>query len=160
IPWLHGKTIKLKYRRSGVCSFVFRFSRIFIISTGAKYYVERDRIDFGGETSLPAFSRTGQGCPGFRHGRLQGAVRRGIARARRVLGAPGPRESGLEQAVHQSARRVRGYFLQVVRRWRTERFGQLPRSALKYSRTRYTGNYFRHIGNAASRKKGSTYVSK
>src|SRR3546814_273267 len=60
MPWRHGKTIKLKYRRSGVGSFVFRFSRIFIISTGAKYYVERDRIDFGGETSLPAFSQTGK----------------------------------------------------------------------------------------------------
>src|SRR3546814_6720062 len=100
MPWRHGKTIKLKYRRSGVGSFVFRFSRIFIISTVAKYYVERDRIDFGGETSLPAFSQTGQGCPVCRHGRIQGDVRRGSARARRVLGAPVPREFGMEQAVH------------------------------------------------------------
>ena len=75
---------------------------------------------------FPPPATFGQERSHFRHGRIPGAVRRGRARLRGLLGPAGAREPALEQAVHQDAGRIRRAVLQMVRGRQAERLLQLP----------------------------------
>ena len=87
------------------------------------------RVGPAGNPGVPAPGGVRQAGQRLRHGRLPGAVRRGGARLRGLLGAAGARAPALAQAVHQGARRVQRAVLQVVPRRRAERLLQLPRPA-------------------------------
>ena len=84
-----------------------------------------------------------QGRAHFGHGRLQRPVRRGRTRFRGLLGPAGPRERGLDQAIHQDPRRVEGALLQMVRGRRAQRQRQLPGQAHGHAGREQDGDHLR-----------------
>src|SRR3546814_213492 len=81
-------------------------------------------------------SRLPRGVPGSRKG------------LRRILDAPRPRKPDLVQALHTGARRIRRAVLSLVRRWRAQRIGQLPRCPPEQRQRRQNRHHLREIGRA------------